>query len=342
MLFSMKRISLVLLFLAAACTPTATVPSPTAVATASPTAAATTAAPPATPVPSPSLTPIPLPTFASIAAAGNGVLWAAVASTRLFVSTDRGATWAERTVPQPGGIQEISFVSADEGWALGPASPATQCQTQGVSLWHTLDGARSWQKLTPSGIADAQCKDTIAFNDPQRGYLIAHDPNTAPLVYRTNDGGKTWTASARLPDPPGFTSGPAGFQLRPGPVADFGNVQYVYASGNNGGRMTGYVFKSTNGGATWTFAGTPPTSDWGVFFLTPTRWIAMLLPQPSAETTDGGSTWHPFQSDYQQAAPVAPQVVFGDAMTGYATVRGGMQRTTDGGAHWTGIKTPGT
>ena len=33
---------------------------------------------------------------------------------------------------------------------------------------------------------------------------------------------------------------------------------------------------------------------------------------------------------------------FGDATTGYATVRGSLQRTTDGGAHWTAIKTPGT
>jgi photosystem II stability/assembly factor-like uncharacterized protein len=34
--------------------------------------------------------------------------------------------------------------------------------------------------------------------------------------------------------------------------------------------------------------------------------------------------------------------VFGDANVGYATVRGSIQRTTDGGAHWTAIKTPGT
>ena len=34
--------------------------------------------------------------------------------------------------------------------------------------------------------------------------------------------------------------------------------------------------------------------------------------------------------------------VFGDASVGYATVRGAIQRTTDGGAHWITIKTPGT
>jgi len=49
-----------------------------------------------------------------------------------------------------------------------------------------------------------------------------------------------------------------------------------------------------------------------------------------------------YTTDYSQAAPIAPQIVFGDAMVGYATVRGEIQRTTDGGAHWTKIKTPGT
>jgi photosystem II stability/assembly factor-like uncharacterized protein len=60
------------------------------------------------------------------------------------------------------------------------------------------------------------------------------------------------------------------------------------------------------------------------------------------ETTDGGASWHAYTSDYSQAAPIAPEVVFGDANVGYATVRGEIQRTTDGGARWSKIKTPGT
>ena len=296
---------------------------------------APTQAPTATP------TPIALPSFAYLAAAGNGVVWALVAGTRLFVSTDRGDTWSERTAPKDA-ITEIAAVDANEGWAFAAGSPATQCQQQIPHLWHTTDGAKTWQQLSTTGVADAQCKDHLAFRDAQHGYLAAHDPNGAPVVYRTVDGGKTWAASAKLPDPPGFTSGGGGFTLQVGAIADFANAQYVYATGNNAGQSRRYIFRSTDGGATWTFAGTPPATDIGVTFLTPTRWIAWLLPQPSAETTDGGSTWHPYQSDYQQAAPVSPQIVFGDANLGYATVRGSIQRTTDGGAHWSAIKTPGT
>lgn len=77
-------------------------------------------------------------------------------------------------------------------------------------------------------------------------------------------------------------------------------------------------------------------------FLSSSRWLELIVPGPWTETTDGGATWHPFTSDYQQAAPIAPQIVFGDANVGYATVRGTLQRTIDGGAHWTALRTPGT
>jgi photosystem II stability/assembly factor-like uncharacterized protein len=77
-------------------------------------------------------------------------------------------------------------------------------------------------------------------------------------------------------------------------------------------------------------------------FVSATRWLQIGTPSQSQETTDAGASWHAFATDYQQAAPVNPQIVFGDASTGYATVRGSIQRTTDGGAHWTAVKTPGT
>jgi photosystem II stability/assembly factor-like uncharacterized protein len=76
--------------------------------------------------------------------------------------------------------------------------------------------------------------------------------------------------------------------------------------------------------------------------VTAPRWLQITPPGGSKETTDGGGSWHAFTTDYQQAAPVAPAIVFGDAQVGYAAVRGAIQRTVDGGAHWTAIKTPGT
>jgi photosystem II stability/assembly factor-like uncharacterized protein len=108
-----------------------------------------------------------------------------------------------------------------------------------------------------------------------------------------------------------------------------------------GAQQTKDVFRSTDGGATFTYASTVPTFI-PVAYVTTTRWLQIGPQNSSMETTDGGASWHAYTTDYSQAAPIAPDLVFGDANVGYATVRGAIQRTTDGGAHWTTIKTPGT
>ena len=102
------------------------------------------------------------------------------------------------------------------------------------------------------------------------------------------------------------------------------------------------AYRSTDGGATWTFVTTAPSQQDVIAFVTATRWVQISSPGNSKETTDGGATWHAFTTDYQQAAPVAPAITFGDAQVGYATVRGAIQRTIDGGAHWSALRTPGT
>ncbi len=320
-------------------------PTSTATAGTATPGASVTGAPSPSPATSPSASrsPIPLPNSARVAAAGNGVVWVLIGD-RLFASTDRGETWSERGLPSPMSVPfvtDIAFVDATRGWILSAGSPATQCQTQAFEILRTTDGAGTWRSVSAASDT-GQCKENLAFVDAQHGYMTSYDPNSAPLVWRTVDGGAHWSA-ARVPDPPGFTTRPGGFTLRLGPVADFGSLLLVGAIGPGGGRdESHYVFRSTDGGATWTFAAKVPWAETGPVFLTPSRWIQLILPGPSTETTDGGATWHPFTTDYEQAAPVAPQIVFGDANTGYATVRGALQRTTDGGAHWTRLPTPGT
>ena len=340
----MKRFLLLLAMLVVSCAPVASAPSASPSPTTSAVATATaspTSVPTATPTQSPAATPISLPTTAQVAAAGNGVVWMLVGAERLFLSTDRADTWQERGLPRaPFANSEIAFISDREGWLMTTSSPATQCQEQTVTLYHTTDGAQTWQKLAPTGIADRDCKGAITFVDATHGYFTTSSPNSAPSVYRTADGGQTWRASSPLADPPGFTSGPAGFELRAGPVADFGATSFLSAAGVMNGVQKQFVYRSTDRGATWTYA-SPTLQSPTVVFLTPLRWL-QIVPRDSRITNDAGATWPFFASDYQQAAPVDPQIAFGDANVGYATVRGSIQRTLDGGAHWGAIKTPGT
>ena len=320
--------------------------SPTPTPTSSPTATPT---PTSSPTPTPS--PIALPSFAQLSAPSGTVVWALVGGTRLFRSSDRGDRWIERSLPFGVANAEVAFSDGqtgdllrDHGLLLSTASPATQCQSQVAAIWQTSDGAGQWQKVSSTGIADAMCKSGLASIDATHALFTAWTYNTAPVVYRTADAGQSWQPSTALPDPPGFTTQSVGIALRTGRPRAFGSIVLVDAVGLGlaSGEATHYVFRSTDSGASWTYASTAPISNTTVAFLSAARWVQIGPPGESKQTLDGGAVWLSYTTDYSQAAPIAPDLVFGDAAVGYATVRGGITRTTDGGAHWTTIKTPGT
>jgi photosystem II stability/assembly factor-like uncharacterized protein len=333
---TMRGLLLLVLVLTACTTQPNAAVSPTPSPTASPTATPTPS-PTSSPTASPS--PITLPSTAKLSASNGNVIWALVGETRLFVSSDRGDTWQERSTPPGLTNIDIGFASDRDGLILNVGVAATECQTQSVTIWRTGDGAASWQKLTSSGIADALCKSGLAAADATHAFFAATKPGTNPVIYRTADGGASWTASAPLPTPPNIASQGATSITLTGKLWAFGSVVLV---DGGGGQQTKDVFRSSDGGATFAYASTVPTFEGAVGYVTATRWLQIAPPSSSRETTDGGGTWHAYTTDYSQAAPVSPVVVFGDATVGYATVRGAIQRTTDGGTHWTTIKTPGT
>jgi photosystem II stability/assembly factor-like uncharacterized protein len=300
------------------------------------------------PVPSPSPIPaIVIPTTAELIAPSRDVVWALIASGALFRSTDGGNTWEWRSLPLGSrGGGSPSFVDAQNGWYSTGGVPETQCNGAGTVVWRTTDGAATWQRVasTPinptdhsdSGIGYAQCKEGQFFIDPQHGFLGAWDPNHKPTVYRTSDAGKSWSAST-LPDPPGFVSATGGSMLRLRLVKAFGSTLLAFADAN---RSPAYVFRSMDGGVTWTYLATVNSGSIYPTFVTASRWLVIGNDSSGQETTDAGKTWHPFSTDYADAAGVTSTFVFADGDIGYGTVRGGIQRTIDGGSHWIRITAP--
>jgi len=337
------RLLIAILVIASACTPAAVTPSPSSspAATTAPPRASASGLPSATPpvTERPSATPISLPTGATIAAAGGGVVWMFVNFDHLFVSLNRGDTWTERALPPVPSSPILAFISAGEGWWLTASSSGTQCILQSVEVWKTDDGAATWRKLDAAGLDKTTCKRSIQFSGPGVGFIPVTDAAGVPTIYRTSDGGRSWLPSSPLADPPGFRHGP-GSPLEVGNIGDFGDVLFAEAFAYINGVVKALVYRSTDRGATWTYAAASLQSA-DIVFVTPTRWL-QFVPQDSRETTDAGQTWHFYPNDYQTAAPIAPQFVFGDASTGYATVRGTLARTTDGGGHWSRLRTPGT
>jgi photosystem II stability/assembly factor-like uncharacterized protein len=327
-------------------TPTLEPPSTIAAVPTTPASSPTpsSASSPAIPSPVGSATPIPLLSSAFVAAAGDGVVWLIVDNSRLFRSRDFGETWDERLPPPQPINGNIAFVDDRNGWVLTAGSPATGCMAQGFQIWRTTDGAATWQNAYKDTFPPSSgCKSQLAFVDPEHGYISVSSRDARPAVLRTSDSGGTWSRSEVLADPPGFTFSPSGTRLDLGSaVADFGSTLLVSAVGEVSSQYTRYVYRSVDRGRTWSFWRAVP-NPMGIVFLTPTRWLQLgLASSGSRETTDAGATWHSVPTDYQQAAGVAPQIAFGDASTGYATVRGSLKRTADGGTHWTSLRTPGT
>jgi len=318
---------------------------------------------PPVPQPTPALQPVPgvliappapiaLPANAQLSAPSSNVVWALMVDQFLYRSTNGGAAWQQRPLPPSqafcpkppspcpfSGQPEISFVSDQEGWLTITGASTTQM----VSLWHTTDGGATWQSLTAKWIGDSKGSNGLSFIDSNRGFIDAWNPNHASVVYRTTDGGRTWTTSQPLPTPPGFKTVCDCIAMQLGIVRAFGSTLLVQTWQQSGSAIQ-YVFRSTDGGATWAYAATTPQRDGEVVFVTSSRWLKLIVPGQSTETTDAGVTWHPYASDYSQAAPVAAAFVFGDSKVGYGTVRGEITKTVDGGLHWdwNAIKSPGT
>jgi photosystem II stability/assembly factor-like uncharacterized protein len=307
------------------------------------------------PAPSPTMVPqepVLLPSGAQLMAPSTNVVWVLVENRLLFRSSDKGKTWEKRYSPvqQAAYSPVITFIDDHEGWVLAGLSE-TGCNGAGAEVFHTTDGAATWHSIalvssrplhTESGIAYTQCKDRIYFVDSTHGFLTAWDDNDHPTIYRTVDGGKSWSGST-LPDPPDFKTSPGGFTLRAGWVKRFGNTIYVQAWGKQAGDIPDrqYMFRSTDGGATWSWmTKVPPRS---IVMVTESRWLQLLIPGQSSESINGGQQWHPYESDFSTDTPVGrPQIVFADSQVGYAEGRGALQLTVDGGLHWERIATPGT
>lgn len=308
-------------------TPVSSAATSTPLATATPTAAASPGvlAPPA----------IAYPIPVQLTASSGGVVWVLVGGRWLYRSTDGGATWTQRGLPGTG-TYEQSFVSDREGFVIAVGIPEP-CASLNGGMWHTTDGGATYESFTATGLQGIQgCPAGLAFADARAGWIGASFNFGRYGIARTSDGGHTWLPAVGL-EPPANTTLAAPF----GVVRAFGSTLLVQTGRNasQSAQPSGLVFRSLDVGASWNYLLSGPDQ---LSFVTATRWISLGGPGQSQESTDAGATWHPFTTDYSQAAPVAPVVLFVDAQTGYASnSRGAIQRTIDGGLHWSPVRSPG-
>jgi photosystem II stability/assembly factor-like uncharacterized protein len=275
---------------------------------------------------------------------GAGAL-ALVSTSRISPAEPNSPAWRKLTTEAYKGKQDdICFVDADHGWYGNGAG----------KLFRTTNGGESWDKLIekPGTFIRA-----LGFANRDIGYLGNVGVNYYPGVtdkqplYRTTDGGKTWTAvQAEGID---AVVGICGIDILPvrrifqGEMRD-GHI--VTAAGRVGGPAT--MLRSDNDGESWRVIDLSKQAGMILdvkFHDAKTGFVAASGVSASGEgdalilmTKDGGATWAPVWRSGRKLEN-AWKMSWPSRKVGYATVQSydeaaGTRRviikTTNGGRSW--------
>lgn len=159
---------------------------------------------------------------------GNGII---------DMSTDTGATWTNIAVLPGQPVSRLHFVN--DTLAFAATGGYSRLTNNGIALpdsgaiYRSTDGGLNWSQVhsdTATGFSD------VEFVNDQVGGATRNDG----VILRTTDGGDTWLpAVVNLPAPIVMTS----LTFRPDGIG--------FATGYRTDGLSGYVFISTDGGATW-------------------------------------------------------------------------------------------
>src|SRR5450755_1631445 len=270
----------------------------------------------------------------------------------VYKTTDGGAHWRGVFDGQPvGPIGAIAIApgNGNEVWVgTGEANPRNDV-SYGDGIYHTIDGGKTWQHVDLHGTS--QIAKVIVNPQNVNVVLVAalgdpfHDSSDRG-VFRTADGGKTWTKTLYL----GPRSGASDLAMDPkDPSTLYAGIwQYSRTSWNldSGGTDDG-LYKSTDGGLTWTRLtghGLPDglTGRIGVA-ISPSntlRVYAMIQSKAGIiwRSNDGGQTWQlassdteanqrPFYYTHPYVDPTNPDHLFGVSVD--------LAESKDGAKTWT-------
>ena len=245
-----------------------------------------------------------------VAAAGSAArhdeYWMGTTGGGVFKTTDGGNTWTAASDKYFGGTVGAIAVSASNPDIVyvGTGEYAVRGNvSHGDGVFRTTDGGRTWRSL---GLADTRqiSKVQVHPTNPDIAYVAAlghaFGPNHGRGIYKTVDGGKTWTHVLFRND----STGASDLAMDPSNpdvlYAAFWQVQRTPWGLTSGGAGSG-IFKTTDGGAHWTaLTGNPglPKGLWGnigitVSAATPTRVWAIIEADSGGvyRSDDAGATW---------------------------------------------------
>ncbi len=254
----------------------------------------------------------------------------------VYLSEDAGATWTiRRTGLYSNGVQSVAFdpVNPDILLAAGTVSESGKSNAAADGIYRSTDAGLSWNRVLPAAyLRDLAQDQYFVFADPGIGsartiLAVTHTSGASPGgIYRSTDGGDTWTA---YPGTGGPTGGLARALVRH-PVSGT-----LWLAGSFG------IYRSNNLGTTWHQV--LADSVFG-FTLHPTySYIAYAGPETGGilRTDDGGTTWTPKNSGLPYKTDAGRYHTFTSLSRGPTTLYaaahhwgGSIPRSTDDGETW--------
>ncbi len=227
-----------------------------------------------------------------ISAVSTSVAWASGAGGVILRTTDGGATWQQRPIPDTAALdfRDIDAFSDRVAYALsiGPGEASR--------IYRTADGGAHWE-LQFANHDPQVFLDAMAFWDAGRGVAFGDSVAGRFVVFTTATGGRTWE---RVPPdrlPPAL-DGEGAFAASGTNVAVSGRDRAWI------GTTAGRVLRSIDAGRTWTVAPTAVHTDKsaGIFSIAFRNASAGIVVggdfnspdaahDNAAVTRDGGATW---------------------------------------------------
>ena len=261
----------------------------------------------------------------------------------MYKSTDAGKTWTYLGMGESQFIGDIEVhpSNPDVLWiaAMGQLFGGEGNETRGVYM--STNGGETWEKVLYTS-KDAGAVDiAVDPNNPRILFAGMWEAFRTPWsmssggetggLFRSADGGKTWTNISNSPGLPKGTLGKIGVNISP----VNSNIVYAIIENENGG-----LFKSTNGGDTWSRINSERKLRQRAWYYskvipdTKNEDIVYVLNVQFHKSTDGGRTFRSIGTPHGDhhdlwISPENPErMIIGDDGGGQVTYNGGRSWST--------------
>lgn len=258
-------------------------------------------------------------------------------------TTNGGASWTATPITGLGGNALISDITAIDGNTAWIVTAPSGTGANANKIWKTVNGGANWT-LQPSGYTSGSFANHIYFWDANNGWSSGDPLNGKFEMFKTNNGGATWT--------------PVAGALAPESADEFTYVGLRKVVGDNMwvGTSTGRIMRSADRGSTWAVSSSPVLDFGGVItsgssgsfaFKDANKGLLLAIDGGDSaflySTSNGGAGWDPvtpngpwYFGDISYVPGTANTYISTGANSSSEDFMGSSY-STDGGLNWTAI-----